>query len=207
MEFKMALAVKADLFNASYRPGNLARIRKSAQPTFYPVEVGMKPGTVQLVAASSIAIIAGLALNSDTLKTEVIITSHKSTRLDIVDPSAIEVPSQLLDRSKAYFEFLDDFYVNQQENIFDPTLDPTSENFTGSVVEHRKGGIYTIFAVIPDTRNGGSTVIYMSHEDGNWWTRPWSEFSDGRFKSAAEDPLDIDAIYLSQMTQGYIPTA
>lgn len=79
---------------------------------------------------------------------------------------------------------------------FERDCKPNSVTHAGAVVQHYKGGVYSILAVL-GAIGPEPLVLYISHGDGTWWVRPWSEFGDGRFDPSRESVLTLGEAGLS----------
>lgn len=52
------------------------------------------------------------------------------------------------------------------------------------LMKHKKsGGVYRIQMLVTDEATMAPAVVYSSEETGMLWTRPASEFFDGRFET------------------------
>ena len=60
---------------------------------------------------------------------------------------------------------------------------------SGSVWRHRKGGLYTVIAIGIREADRSADVIYRCRASGTLYTRPASEFFDGRFKRVGRTGL------------------
>lgn len=162
---------------------------------------GFRPGATVVARgfANHPLILIHLALDSETLEPLGIVidvwTSHIWTiRADEISHDDTQMaPEAINKRLSELLPFRRLSGEDKGRGPFDPRLSPINENLSGSVVRHRKGGIYTVFAA-PGFLNHSPPIVYISHSDKVWWVRPWSEFGDDRFSPSSEHALGLDEI-------------
>lgn len=179
-DFKNAIAKQTALTISGYRPGVIVHLRSPEFPMM----------------------LINLALNSDTLDVDAIL-------MDIETGAIWMAPYYLMDRidrqatpeeifqlqSKIFHKRLMGTEDRKRHVELEGITLPCDETLSGSATRHRKGGTYTI-AMVLGKNTPNPVVVYVSHSDGLWWTRPWSEFSDGRFKISGDESLCLNEIGL-----------
>lgn len=70
-------------------------------------------------------------------------------------------------------------------NFFD------NRSVPGTIWRHRKGGQYTIIAFAVRERDRSPEVVYQCRRSGTVYTRPATEFFDGRFKRVAGRAIPV----------------
>jgi hypothetical protein len=155
-------------------------------------------------------IIAGLVMDSDNLSVQILTMDPESQCFLLSNPKGLKVLETTPAEHKIDCVRLatSDALMNisqacPPENLMNlnPKFLAQEGTLSGYVSRHYKGGIYTVVAAL-GISSSHPTIIYVSHDDGTWWSRNWSEFVDGRFDPSDEETLTMSELGLSAVING-----